>query len=156
MLAACKMEVTTVPQDPGENVLSQNIPVKSDYEDINGNPVALHDFKGKRVILNYWATWCRPCIAEMPSMLRAQEMLGRNDYVFVLASDQDWETIKGFQQRTGYGFTFLKFNGSLAAQQIHALPASFIYNSAGDFQFRVAGARTWDAPENIEELKNIP
>lgn len=129
---------------------------KSDYEDLSGHPVAISDFKGKRVILNFWATWCRPCIEEMPSMLRAQELLGRENYVFVLASDQEIATIKKFQEKMDFDFTYVKFTGSLASKKINALPASFIFNSKGDFQFRVDGARDWDALITIEELKNIP
>ena len=40
---------------------------ESSFVDMDGNPVELSDFKGKRILLNYWATWCRPCIEEMPS-----------------------------------------------------------------------------------------
>jgi peroxiredoxin len=129
---------------------------KSDYEDLNGRPVALSDYKGKRIILSYWATWCRPCIAEMPSMIRAQTALGKDNYVMLLASDQPMHTIKDFQQKRGYDFTYLKFNGSLTEQQIYALPASFIYNSKGELQFKVTGAKEWDSPESLAELKRVP
>ncbi len=129
---------------------------ETDFEDLNGNPVALSDFKGKRVVLNYWATWCRPCIAEMPSILRAQDILEKEGYVFLLASDQAIETIKEFKQKKEFDFTYLKFNGSLAEQQINALPASFIYNSKGALQFKVMGAKEWDSPESLEELKDVP
>ncbi len=46
----------------------------SGYADLEGNPVELSDYKGKRILLNFWATWCRPCIEEMPSLLKAQEI----------------------------------------------------------------------------------
>lgn len=133
-----------------------NLNGKSDFEDLNGNPVALSDFKGKRVVVNYWATWCRPCIAEMPSILRAQEILEKEGYVFLLASDQAVEITRAFQQKKGFDFTYLKFTGSLLEQQIHALPASFIYNSKGELQFKVMGAKEWDSPESLEELKQVP
>lgn len=129
---------------------------KSDFEDLNGRPVALSYYKGKRIILSYWATWCRPCIAEMPSMIRAQTALGKDNYVMLLASDQSMQTIKDFQQKKDYDFTYLKFNGSLTEQQIYALPASFIYNSKGELQFKVTGAKEWDSPESLAELKRVP
>lgn len=134
---------------------SYGMPATGDFEDLSGKPVSLKDFEGKRVVLNYWATWCRPCIAEMPSMQRAQKQLGEG-YVFVLASDQSLETIKAFKEKKDFDFTYVKFNGNLADWQIHALPASFVYNTAGKLDFRVDGAMEWDAPENIQKLQQIP
>lgn len=129
--------------------------VKSTYEDLEGNPIELSDFKGKKVVVNYWATWCRPCIEEMPSMLRAQELLTNDNYVFLLASDQSIEKIKEFKDKKKFEFTFLKFTGSLADMQINALPATFIYNEAGEFANRVDGITEWDSQEMLDKLKAI-
>jgi len=45
------------------------------YEDLMGNPIVLSDYKGKRLLVNYWATWCKPCIEEMPAMAKAQGIM---------------------------------------------------------------------------------
>ncbi len=126
---------------------------ESSFVDLDGKPVHLSDFKGKRVLLNYWATWCRPCIEEMPSLLNAQEVLGAENYVFLLASDQSLEKIKAFKEKKQYDFTFLKFTGSLADMQINALPATFIYNESGKFMKRIDGATEWDSPLLLDKLK---
>lgn len=128
---------------------------KSSFEDLDGNPIELSDFKGKRVLLNYWATWCRPCIEEMPAMLRAQEVLANENYVFLLASDQSIDKIKAFKDKKKFDFTFLKFNGSLTDKNINALPATFIYNESGKFMNRVDGATEWDSPKILDMLKAI-
>lgn len=128
---------------------------KSSFEDLDGNPIELSDFKGKRVLLNYWATWCRPCIEEMPAMLRAQEVLANENYVFLLASDQSIDKIKAFKDKKKFDFTFLKFNGSLTDMNINALPATFIYNESGKFMNRVDGATEWDSPKILDKLKAI-
>lgn len=44
------------------------------YEDLEGNPVKIEDYIEKKIVLNFWATWCVPCIKEMPSLLRSQEI----------------------------------------------------------------------------------
>ena len=132
-----------------------NVKTLSSFEDLDGSPVELSDFKGKRVLLNYWATWCRPCIEEMPAMLRAQEVLVNENYVFLLASDQSLEKIKSFKKKKQYDFTFLKFNGSLADMKINALPATFIYNESGKFRNRIDGATEWDSPRILDKLKAI-
>ncbi len=125
------------------------------FEDLEGHPVALADYTGKKVLLNYWATWCRPCIEEMPSLLRSQVLLEKENYVVLLASDQSVETIKKFKQVRGFDFKYLKFNGSLAEQQIDALPVTFIYNEAGEQVEKILGGVEWDAPETIEMLKKV-
>jgi peroxiredoxin len=125
------------------------------FEDLEGHPVALADYKGKKVLLNYWATWCRPCIEEMPSLLRSQPLLEQENFVVLLASDQSVETIKKFKKARGYDFNYLKFNGSLSEQQIDALPVTFIYNEAGEQVEKILGGVEWDAPETIEMLKKV-
>ena len=152
---SCKDEQNKLTNSNKVASVQVNTKTKSSFEDLNGNPIELSDFKGKRVLLNYWATWCRPCIEEMPSMLRAQEILENDNYVFLLASDQSMEKIKAFKDKKKFDFTFLKFNGSLADMKINALPATFIYNEAGEFTSRIDGATEWDSPEILDKLKAI-
>ncbi|MGH1455900.1 MAG: TlpA family protein disulfide reductase [Alphaproteobacteria bacterium] len=67
--------------------------------DINGNTVALYDLKGKPVLLNIWATWCTPCIVEMPQLLELSQR-HKNDMVFIaLSTDRDVATITKFFDR---------------------------------------------------------
>lgn len=127
----------------------------STFVDLDGQAVELSDFKGKKVLLNFWATWCRPCIEEMPALLRAQEQLTSENYVLLLASDQSLEKIKAFRAKKGFDFTFLKFNGQLSDMNVDALPATFIYNEAGNFRNRIDGATEWDSPKVLDKLKAI-
>ncbi len=124
------------------------------FEDLEGNPIAIADYKGKRILLNYWATWCRPCIEEMPSLLRSQAILEKENYIFLLASDQSLAVIKAFKQRQDFDFKFIKYNGSWAEQQISSLPTTFIYNEEGEKVEKIVGGVTWDSPEVIQKLKD--
>lgn len=128
---------------------------KSTYEDFEGNAIELSDYRGKRILLSYWATWCKPCIEEMPSLVEAQKLLENDNYVFLMASDQSIKKIKAFQEKKNFDLTFLKFNGALASEQINALPATFIYNEKGEKVDRIDGATEWNSPEIIKKLKNI-
>lgn len=125
------------------------------YEDLEGNPIDLADYKGKKLLLNYWATWCRPCIEEMPAMARAQKLLEKDNYVFLFASDQSVEKIKSFKEKRRFGLNFIKFNGAYGDLQITALPVTIIYNEAGDPVERIVGGIIWDSPEMIQRLKKI-
>ena len=127
--------------------------IASGYEDLEGNPVALSDYRGKRILLNFWATWCRPCIEEMPSLLKAQEILQKENYVFLLATDQSVKIINSFKVKKGFEFTYLRYTGTFADLGIHALPKTFIYNKNGAKVDEISGAIAWDSPEIIEKLK---
>jgi peroxiredoxin len=153
-------------KETGKETVNDSVQVKAEgaenkvphaalFEDLEGHPVALADYRGKKVLLNYWATWCRPCIEEMPSLLRSRALLEKENFVILLASDQSVETIKKFKQARGFDFNYLKFNGSLAEQQINALPVTFIYNEAGEQVEKILGGVDWDAPETIEMLKKV-
>lgn len=128
---------------------------KSTFEDLEGNPVELSDYKGKKVLLNFWATWCRPCIEEMPALLKAEAVLENDNYVFLLASDQSIDKIKAFKEKKGFEFNYIKFNGAMSDFEISALPATFIYSEEGKQVNRVDGATEWDSQEIITMLKTI-
>lgn len=125
------------------------------YEDLEGNAISLSDYKGKRVLLNYWATWCRPCIAEMPDMEKAQAILENENYVFLFASDQSVAKIEKFKEARGFNLNFIKFNGVYANKGVSALPATFIYNELGEQVLRFDGGLKWDSPEMIEKLRAV-
>ena len=127
----------------------------SGYADLEGNSVELSDYKGKRILLNFWATWCRPCIEEMPSLLKAQEILEKENYVFLLATDQSVKIINAFKARKGFEFTYIRYTGAFANLGINALPKTFIYNEKGDKVDEISGAIAWDSPEIIEKLKSV-
>lgn len=133
----------------------EEVAVTSLYSDLEGNSIALDDYKGKRVFLNYWATWCRPCIEEMPDLLKLQSILVEENYVFLLASDESVDKIMSFETARGFDFKFIKYNGTYGEQQINALPVTFVYNEVGEQVFRFDGAMDWNTQEVIEKLKNL-
>ena len=125
------------------------------YFDLDGNDVKISDYKGKRVLVNFWATWCTPCLKEMPSMENAQEALKDENYVFLFATTDHIDKIKNFEKNNSYNFKFLKYNGTLDKLNIYALPATFIYNSKGEMVKRIDGVTEWDAEEMLAQLRNI-
>jgi len=155
LCSSCKDAQKANRSKPERNAVQSEKPIQATYADLKGNPIELADYKGKRVLINYWATWCRPCIEEMPDLLKLQDVLASENYVFVLASDESTKKIEKFKRDRGFDFNFIKYNGSYAQLDINALPVSFVYNEAGEEVFRFDGAMEWNTPEMVEQLKTI-
>ncbi len=123
--------------------------------DLDGNSIDLSQYKGKKIFLNFWATWCGPCIKEMPSIERAQRVLNQEDYVFLLASDEALKRIQSFATKKEMALNFVQLKTPLSNLKIHSLPVTFIMNSEGDILKRIEDAREWDELENLELLKSL-
>lgn len=123
---------------------------------LQGDPVDLSAYKGKTVFLNVWATWCKPCIQEMPSIAAAMTKLSdRDDIVFLLASSEEPEDIVRFQNRKSFPFTYVQLL-NLEALEIRAIPATFIFDSSGEMVFGEEGFRDWSTTENLNLITQIP
>jgi thiol-disulfide isomerase/thioredoxin len=129
------------------------------FVDRDGNMVSLTDFTGKLVVLNLWATWCAPCLREMPSLDRMQERLG--DDVAVLAISEDRGGSKIVQPFIDkLGLKSLKFyldpkSGAEQAFKVQGLPTSFVIDREGNILGRVEGAAEWDSPKLLKTLKSF-
>lgn len=119
--------------DDAEKVYSPNI----NLLDYNGNEVTLESFRGKVVVLNFWASWCPPCKAEMPDFETAYQKYG-NDVEFVMVSHLAWgsdtiESAKSFYNSSGYTFPIYfdyQFEGYYA-YDLQSIPRTVIINSDG-------------------------
>ncbi len=119
--------------------------------------ISLHALRGKPVVLNFWASWCGPCIEEMPSLIRMQKQMGSN--VTVLAVDiRDSEadyynflhqyqvellTVRDAQDKSSdlYGTT--------------GQPETFIIDAKGTLRRKIVGPLDWTSPEILEYLKTL-
>lgn len=124
------------------------------FADADGKDRKLSDFRGKLVLLNLWATWCAPCVKEMPSLERLQAKRG-GDRFLVLALSQDRGGL--FQVRQFYEAQGLdgldifvdKTMASARALKAGALPTTLLIDPEGREIGRLVGAAEWDAPEAI-------
>jgi len=122
------------------------------FEDVIGQPVKLDSFKGKVVLLNLWATWCPPCVAEMPSLDKLQAELGGSGFA-VVAVSMDAQGIKKsapFYRRAG--ITHLELyndtrSALLDALKGSALPISFLIDRDGRIVGRLDGPARWDSAD---------
>ena len=99
------------------------------YQNLEGEEVLLSKFEGKYVLVNFWATWCIPCIEEFP-LLNETYNLVNNDFEFVMVSYESQEKINAFIKDKPYNFTFLKSNNFIL-EGITSVPQSFILDTLG-------------------------
>ena len=124
--------------------------------DINGNTVVRTDFTGKVTVINFWASWCPPCVAEIPSLNRLNEsMLGHPFELISINYAEDRKTVTDFMRRIKVDFpVLLDHNGVTAHQwQVISYPSTFVIDSQGKFRYGANAAIEWDAPAIIQKLK---
>tara|TARA_B100000886_G_C20246488_1_gene416827 strand:- start:12 stop:503 length:492 start_codon:yes stop_codon:yes gene_type:complete len=133
----------------------ESIQLKTLFIDLNNNPVDLIQYKGKRIVLNYWATWCGPCIKEMPGLKRAEKILQDHNYIFLLVSDEKIKKVSEFKNNKSFDFNFLKSTKSIETHGVYSLPTSYIFDENGKKIETIVGTITWDSKQIIEKLKKI-
>jgi len=121
---------------------------------LDGKDVDLSDYEGKKIFLNFWATWCGPCRAELPSMAQAQQALG-DDYVFLLVSDEAPETLISFKNKTRLPFTYLHKPTSIKMLGIFSIPQTYLINSKGEVVHDLSGAHNWMTKDKLALLKGL-
>ncbi len=124
------------------------------FLDLDGKPLEIADFAGQRVFLNYWATWCAPCIREIPSILRAADALADEGYLFLFASDESIAEIQDFLGDYGFDGNFIKLNGFFGSMGVQAVPSSVLYGEDGEILKSWLGEEEWDSPALLSQLRN--
>jgi len=128
---------------------------KFDFEDLEGNTIDWGETKGKLVFVNFWATWCKPCIKEMPSVSEANIQLKDDNVLFIVASDEDVEKIPKFESKHHYSFKLMHSKASVFDLGIQALPTTLIINENGEVVFNEIGARDWASEKSIALIKSF-
>ena len=127
-------------------------------EDQDGKFIQLSDYKGKVVIVNFWATWCPPCRKEMPSMQRAWEILEKEDIAMLAINvGEDSDLIFAFTAEYPVEFPLImdKTSNVVREWRVRGLPTTFIVNPAGQIVYQAIGDRDWDAPEILDKIRQL-
>ncbi|HET9744306.1 MAG TPA: TlpA disulfide reductase family protein, partial [Chitinophagaceae bacterium] len=122
--------------------------------DLKGVSIDLIKYKGKVVFINFWATWCKPCIEEIPTIKNAIGILNNDGIEFLFASDETTEQIESFEKKHSYKLNYVKA-GNLEELGIMVLPTTFIFNREGKQVFSEMGYRKWDDKANLDLLSQI-
>ncbi|MGB0467877.1 MAG: TlpA disulfide reductase family protein [Pontibacterium sp.] len=130
------------------------------FSSLDGQPVPLSNYKGKVVLLNFWATWCPPCIKEMPSMQHLYETFkGQPFEIVAINAGESETTVESFllELDTELTFPILLDESSRSFRElgIRALPMSFIFDPQGKLVQTITGGREWNDPKEVRFIKSL-
>jgi thiol-disulfide isomerase/thioredoxin len=161
-------------RDTGEGDIAAPAPALQGYEpaaepkplqalaftDGKGRAMSLADFRGKVVVLNLWATWCTPCLAEMPMLDRLQDEL-RNEDVVVLALSIDRggsDVVQAFYTENGIRHLDVYVDRTMWAPdriRTSGLPTTVLIDREGRERGRVKGPAEWDSPAAVALVRKL-
>jgi len=125
-------------------------------QSLDGQDFKMADVKGKVVFLNFWATWCSPCVAEMPSIQRLYEKLKGEGVLFVCISNEESSKVSGFAREKGFTFPIYTMHGAPPAVfKTRGIPATFILSPDGKIAFKQIGSAKWDDGKSIDFIKGL-
>ena len=133
----------------------ESLQLKTSFVDLNEKNLDLSVYKEGKIVVSYWATWCAPCIKEMPGIKRAEEILEEHGYTFLLVSDETVSKISEFKNEWNFDFNFLKSSKSFETLGVYAMPISYIFDENGQIIETIVGAIEWDSEEMINKLKML-
>lgn len=129
------------------------------FTDMAGNAVSLTDFKGNVTLVNLWATWCQPCLKEMPSLIRFQEKEGGALKVIALSEDLGGaDKVKAFVDKHEFGKLAIYLDPkstALHAFKLRGLPTSILIGKDGKVLGKVEGSADWDSDKIASAIKPL-
>jgi thiol-disulfide isomerase/thioredoxin len=147
------------PTNPLENT---GISTPADFNwslvDLNDQPVPFSKYKGKTVFLNLWATWCPPCVRELPSiekLAREPKLRDKNIAFLCVSLDKSTDVVRQFFGEIKVPMTILRATSTPQVFANAALPSTFIIASDGRIAAFVEGADDWSVPHVVEFLESL-
>jgi thiol-disulfide isomerase/thioredoxin len=139
--------ITEYPGEPDDaQATGKPAPLHFTLKDMNGADVTLASFKGKVILLNFWATWCGPCKAEIPSLVELQEQYGDDLVVLGFSVDDTVEKMRPYAAQYKINYRLLVGNGREDVQEafgpMYAIPVSVIIGRDGKIAKKHSGIAT--------------
>lgn len=136
------------------------LPENPGFQDAEGREMRFESLRGRGLVVNFWATWCPPCVVEMPSLDRAHAALARDGIeVLAVSNDRAGRTVvEPFWQRTGLRHMGMWFDrgGALGRSLgVRVLPTTIILDRRGLEVARLAGDAEWDHPEMLAAIRRL-
>ena len=127
------------------------------FKDINGKLVNLKDHKGKVIFINLWATWCPPCVGEMPEIQKLYDHFKDNDQiVFMMVTGDKVPKIKSFIEKRDYSFPVFQYISNPPVPfRVKSIPTTFIVSKSGKIVIKKTGAANWGGSKTIKIINKL-
>jgi thiol-disulfide isomerase/thioredoxin len=123
--------------------------------DMQGNPVVLSDYRGQVIFINYWATWCAPCLAEMGQLEKLRDAYN-NKVQFLLVSNESKTVIQQLMDKKGVNLPVFVPHSQYPDQlESSVLPTSFLINKKGQLVMKKTGVAQWNSKKVKSILDNL-
>ncbi len=116
-----------------------------DLIDINGENVDFSSFKGKVIVVNFWATWCPPCVAEMPAFEKLYKDYKEKVVFLFVANDDQKKVVKFIDDKSYSHPVYYQFTEAPKELQSNSLPTTYIINREGEIVVQKTGAADWNS-----------
>jgi len=128
-----------------------------EFKDISGNTVNLSDFENKVVFMNFWATWCPPCVGEMPAVQDLYNTYKDDERIqFLMLTDDDPEKIKNFIKKREYTFPVFRYQFRPPnVFQSSVIPTTYIISKKGKIKVKETGASNWNGKTTKELINKL-
>jgi thiol-disulfide isomerase/thioredoxin len=132
------------------------VPISFSVKDLNGKPLSIEKFKGKVVLLDFWATWCKPCIAEMPNVKRIYDMYQKEGFEIIgISLDSKRSALESYIKRNDIKwpqyFDGAAWNNEVAKKyRVRSIPATYLLDRNGKIRYKsVRGSQLARAVEQL-------
>lgn len=125
---------------------------------LDGQPFTLEQMRGKVVLVNFWATWCEPCVEEMPSMQKLRARLAGKPFEVIAVNHQEGEPrIRGFLKKVPLDFPIVRDTDGAVTRgwQARIFPSSYLVDAEGKIRYVLAGATDWAAPDAVKTVESL-
>ncbi|MDX1347974.1 MAG: TlpA disulfide reductase family protein [Thiomicrorhabdus chilensis] len=125
---------------------------------LDGLPVSLKDFQGKVVLLNFWASWCPPCVHEMPSMARLKtDLQNRSFEILAVNLAEEQTAIQTFLDEHPVNFPVLQdpTGSAVKTWQVFAYPSTYLIDKQGKIRFALFGGTEWDQASHLQKIEPL-
>ena len=143
--------------DPADRVTVLKDDFFWELEDLEGNKTNVADFRGKTIFINEWATWCPPCIAEMPSLQKLYDQLKDDkDIVFLLITNEKEDVVRKFINDYEYSFpVMLARSNTPESFYSPSIPATFLVSPAGEIVLEEVGSKKWHGEKTVNLIRSL-
>ncbi len=127
------------------------------FTDPGGNEIRLSDYRGQVILVNFWATWCAPCVEEMPALNRLQQEMGGEDFqVVTISLDRSMDEVVDFFERFDLADLPIIHDGTMSSYtriQTPGLPTSILYDRQGREIGRLTAPAEWDSEDAMRLIQ---